>query len=223
MDRPNETFLGGKFKVLNNLCFAQFCANYRLDSSISYEEMLNDNQPIVLNDSVIEENHDCSLLPKIVPLMSSKQTLKCRKVRKVLRCYTPNKHKYPEKYAHHMLMLYYPFRDEEHDLKLNGLFSDRLSDPIVLEIVNRNKEIFEPNSELVDAALRMYREDMILNHDSHAQQENEEVVELIDSTIDNHDNGNDFQEDFTETDLPLYNDTCVAEQGRDQGNINSLT
>jgi len=193
--RPNETFLSGKFKILNDLCFAQFCANYQLDNSVNYDEILNDNQPIVLNDLLIEENHENGTLPKVVPLMSSKQTLKCRKVKKVLRSYTPNKNKYPEKYAHHLLMLYYPFRNEEIDLKQNSLFLDKLSDPIVLTIVNKNKEIFEPSAELVDAALRTYREDIILNLDSNAQQENEEVLELIDSNINCQDAENEFSDD----------------------------
>ena len=47
--------------------------------------------------------------------MSSKNILRCRKARKVLRYYTPNKTKFPEKYAHHLLMLFLPFRNEETD------------------------------------------------------------------------------------------------------------
>ena len=88
--------------------------------------------------------------------MTYEESLKCRKVKKVLRYYTPNKDKHPEKYAHHLLMLFFPFRDEERDLKVNDSYSLKLSDPTVLEIVNMNKLIFEPNTELVELALQTY-------------------------------------------------------------------
>ena len=102
IDRPHRRFLNGKFGVIDDLCYAQFCSNYELDKKIDYEELVNDNQPNVLTDSVVEENHDESTLPKKIPLMSCKESMRCRKVRKVLRTYTPNRHLYPEKYAHHL-------------------------------------------------------------------------------------------------------------------------
>ena len=54
--------------------------------------------------------HVC--FPVSLPLMSSKEKLKCRKIRSVLRYHVPNKHKFPEKYSHHLLFMYYPFRSE---------------------------------------------------------------------------------------------------------------
>ena len=65
-------------------------------------------RPIILTDETMEEN-DTHTFPPIVPLMSSKQKVKCRKIRAVLRYHVPNRHKYPEKYAHHLLFMYYPF------------------------------------------------------------------------------------------------------------------
>ena len=156
VDRPNKTFLRGKFAVCDELCYVQFCAFYRLDSKVNYDELINDCQSIVLSDLIIEENHEDSVLPKLIPLMTHEESLKCRKVKKVLRYYTPNKDKHPEKYAHHLLMLFFPFRDEERDLKVNDSYSLKLSDPTVLEIVNMNKLIFEPNTELVELALQTY-------------------------------------------------------------------
>ena len=67
--------------------------------------MVNDNQPEIVNNNVVEQNHEDNTLPKKIPLMSSKECLRCRKVKKVLRYYKPNRNLYPEKYAHHLLML----------------------------------------------------------------------------------------------------------------------
>ena len=36
-----------------------------------------------------------------------------RKVEFVSRYHVPNKNKYPEAYAHHLLFMFYPFRGEE--------------------------------------------------------------------------------------------------------------
>ena len=134
-----------------------FLPHYRLDTNSDYDALVNDNQPTVLTDSAIEENHNECSLPKSVPLMSSKETMKCRKVRKVLRYYTPNRHKCPEKYAHHLLMLYYPFRNEGTDLATSKSFSLKLNEQSVIDVVNRNRAIFEPDSELLELALRNYR------------------------------------------------------------------
>ena len=108
--------------------------------------------------------------------MINKESLKCRKVQKGLRYFTPKKHKYPEKYAHHLLLLFYPFRDEEFDLKVDGSYSTKLLEPLVMDVVNKNKLIFERSAELVENALKTYREDLALNFDAYAQQENEHVI-----------------------------------------------
>ena len=98
--------------------------------------------------------------------------------------YTPNRNLHPEKYAHHLLMLFFPFRKEEEDLKLDNSYMNKLSDPIVLQKVNQNKRVFfEPNSELVELALRNYRSDLLLNQNAYAQQENEEVMDLLNDEI----------------------------------------
>ena len=45
--------------------------------------------------------------------MISRETMRCRKVRQILRDHVPNKLLAPEKLAHHVLFLLYPFRDEK--------------------------------------------------------------------------------------------------------------
>ena len=121
------------------MCYATFCANYTLDTRnpINLE---NDWQPTVLDDSVSGINHqEPQTLPKVMPLMNSKEKLKLRKVPKVLRYYTPNKNKHPEKFAHHMLMLFYPFRSEETDLQVDGSYAVKLNMDEANTIVNENK------------------------------------------------------------------------------------
>lgn len=67
------------------------------------DEEENDCRP-----EIIEEEPDDgeSHLPCSVPLMSSKEYL-------VLRYHVPSKLKKPEAYAHHLLFMFYPFRNED--------------------------------------------------------------------------------------------------------------
>lgn len=34
IDRPNQNFKNGRFEVINDLCYAQFCSNYELDKKL---------------------------------------------------------------------------------------------------------------------------------------------------------------------------------------------
>ena len=93
LERPDSKFKNGKFSMFEGMCYAKFCASYELDIKKNNEEE-SDWQPKILN----ETNHSSTHLPKNVPLMGvTKEKLRCRKVQKVLRYYTPNKHKFPEK------------------------------------------------------------------------------------------------------------------------------
>ena len=58
MDRPNESFKNGKYKAVNNMCYAEFLAYYYLDVKFNKcnEDGDNDNQPNVLNDELMESN-----------------------------------------------------------------------------------------------------------------------------------------------------------------------
>ena len=56
-----------------------------------YVDRPDNNQPEELTDNLLEDND--LKYPKIVPLMSSKKNLHCRKVPFVLRYHVPNKHK----------------------------------------------------------------------------------------------------------------------------------
>ena len=76
--------------------------------------------------------------------MSSKDKLKCRKLKAVLRYDVPNCNKYPENYAHHLLFMYYAFRNEQ-DLRADnsGMNTEKLNEAGILDIINANKQVFE--------------------------------------------------------------------------------
>ena len=98
----------------------------------------NDAQPNVLTDEVIHTQHsilqNISLPPQITSLMNTKGKMKCRKVKAVIRYHTPNKTKEPERYFHHLLMLYYPWRKESDLIAADQSY--------VQEVVELNKSVF---------------------------------------------------------------------------------
>ena len=164
--RPQDT-------VLNQLCYASFVKNYQLLP----KQMENDSQPNELSDEVIEENHsltDSNSYPKNITL-STGEKLRCRKVEFVLRYHVPNRHKDPEAYAHHLLFMFYPFRNEE-ELKVgeSNSYCAKLQQAGVTDVINQNKSRVEPFGELVDEAFLNFRSDLP-SWDPFMQQENDGV------------------------------------------------
>ena len=101
---------------VNNLCLAEFASYYYKDYRKECQETA-DAQPQVLTDNFIEsqytstsENQE-SLLPDQIKLIDTNEIMKRRKVKAVIRYHTPNKRKEPEKFFHHLLMLYHIWRD----------------------------------------------------------------------------------------------------------------
>ena len=76
--------------------------------------MESDCQPIHLDDDLMKSNHAKCSYPTMIPLMSSKEKLKCRNVKVVLQYNQPIPNRDLEKFAHHMLLSFYPFRIEEY-------------------------------------------------------------------------------------------------------------
>ena len=74
--------------------------------------------------------------------------------------------------------MFYPFRTEI-ELSLSNSYMNKLYEPGVIDIVNTNKQKFQPYAELVDTAMQNFLNDLIHNQDSFAQQENDEVDELV--------------------------------------------
>ena len=89
------------------MCYAEFLAFYVLETK---PKDLNDSQPRVLVDDDIESPLS---YPKLILLMRSKDKMRCRWVKNLLRYHTPNANLNPEEHAHHLLMLFHPFRNEQ--------------------------------------------------------------------------------------------------------------
>ena len=77
-----------------------------------------------------------------------------RRNQKLILCYyKPNRQLYPEKFAYHVLLLFYPFINESDLFSKDETYSSKLLEPVVSATVNQNRQIFEPNSELIDSLL----------------------------------------------------------------------
>ena len=83
----------------------------------------------------------------------------------------------------------------------SGTYCEKLQEPGVIDIINKNKQVFEPYGNLVESALLNLRTNLASNQDSYANQENDEVEELLETV-------NALAEDPTEDDVVL-DDTCV--------------
>ena len=154
----------------------------------------------------METNHeDCQFI-NIIPLMSSEEKLECRKVRTILRYYVPNVNKHAEQYAHHLLFSLYPFRNEEY-LKSPpyiGTYLAKLQEPGVLDTINRNRQIMEPFSSLVNEALLNLSEGVSTSNDGFSQQENDEVEEELQNTAnDPLDDDSDICHSQDNSDVPV--------------------
>ena len=79
--------------------------------------------------------------------------MRCRKVRRILRYHVSNEVLCPEKPAHHVLLLFYPFRDERELLSgFPPMYQNKLQEQGVQDVVNINRVKFEPHDDLVDRA-----------------------------------------------------------------------
>ena len=99
------------------------------------------------------------------------------KVRTVLQYHVPNKLLSPEKFAHHVLLLFYPFRDEKELLSgFPPLYQNKLQEQGVRDVVNTKKIKFvEPHGDFVDQAYSEFNETLINNQDPQSQTENDET------------------------------------------------
>ena len=140
---------------VNNLCLAKFAAYYYKVSiyDSEYEDPANDNQPQVLTDDVAENlDEEDTSLPEKINLISSKEVIKKRKVRAIVRFHKFSETKEPEKCAHHSLTLYFPWRKESDCLGNDGPYSSKLGDQFVKETVARHRLFLEPYCEEVETA-----------------------------------------------------------------------
>ena len=89
---------GGKYSLLNFFCYAEFLRFYYQAPNAKFKE--NDYQPEELVDELMEDIHNIDhIYPKVIPLMSSKEKLKCRKILFALQFYVPNHQTQPGEYS----------------------------------------------------------------------------------------------------------------------------
>ena len=84
IDRPHLTFSSGKYSLVDCFCYSEFLSHYvllpkKLDLEGNYCQ-----PPDILQDGVPEENYNSCRYPLTIPLISSKEKLKCRKTKLVL-------------------------------------------------------------------------------------------------------------------------------------------
>ena len=130
---------------LRNLYLAEFPTLYH--KRISYDD--NDFQSNSMPDPIDTNDSNLMELPKLIKLSTSTEMLYRHNRKIVLRYHKPNKEIHPEKYTHYLLTLVYPFTDKK-QLVINESYIYKLNEENVLEIINKNKQIFEPNSDLID-------------------------------------------------------------------------
>ena len=182
IDRPNLSFCGCKYSFSDSFCFAEFLRYYYLAPSKSKD---NDYQPEILVDDLIENNHASDIhYPSSIPIISANEKLKCRKVPYVFKYHVPNQHTHPEENTHHLLFMYFPFRNES-ELKLNNSYADKLNSSNVLELINLNRVKVEPYALPEENALERLSTNQNANIDSFGQQENDEINDTLNENLHN--------------------------------------
>ena len=91
--------------ALENLCLAEFSANYTIGVSDNIDEEPDDGDDDHTSETIILQN--------------GMGKMHRRRKEAIIRFHRPSLENEPEKYYRTMLMLYLPWRDEEIDLKGN--------------------------------------------------------------------------------------------------------
>ena len=135
-------------RIIENICLAEFVANYTYHKKKEDPEQ-NDTQPDDTEDFDIP-NTDNSNLPKYITLYN-KLELKKRTQPAIIRSHQFSQVKEPQNFYHARLLLYYPWRNEDTDLKNeNGKYIQKYFD--VKDILGPNLNKFEPHREEVQTA-----------------------------------------------------------------------
>ena len=122
--------------------------------------------------------------------------MKCRKVACVLQYLTPNKKRDYESYAHHLLLLVYPFRDES-DLRVGvpPSYTNKIANSGEIDITNTNRVLIELFSDVVDEALFQYGQTVMNKSEATEKIENEEMQNV---------SLNETFEQSTQNDIAIY-------------------
>ena len=75
------------------------------------------------------------------------------------------------------MLLFYTFINESDLFSKDGAYSSKLLEPVVSAIVNQNRQIYEPNNELIDSLLlEISKQDQEEHlHDELQEQDNQEI------------------------------------------------
>ena len=80
-------------------------------------------------------------------------------------------------HTRNVLLLFYPFINENDLFSKDGTYSSKFLEPVVSATVNQNRQIFEPNSELIDSLLleisKQRQEEHM--HDDRQEHDNQEI------------------------------------------------
>ena len=124
-------------------CFKQFLLSrifsilHKNKSSKTCEYQLDE-----FDDNLVRNDHenDHVLTPPKIRLMIAGETMQCRKVRHILRYHVSNKLLAAEEFAHHVLLLFFLFRDVKELLSgFPPLYQNKLRKQEVQALINMNK------------------------------------------------------------------------------------
>ncbi len=124
---------------LENLCLAEFVANYTTDRKDSGAE--ENDEP-----SILDEEH----LPQKITLQRDMGSMHKRRREAVIRFYKDKEH--GEEFYRNLLMLYKPWQNEDTDLRHDAM-SFQESYHLVEDTVEANRKKYTQNAEAVDQAM----------------------------------------------------------------------
>ena len=76
LDQPSKSFKDGAYKVIDQLCFAEFLFYYYIvKKHVGNSE--DDCQPVLLDDTIMKSIHAEINFPKVIPLTTFKEKLHC--------------------------------------------------------------------------------------------------------------------------------------------------
>ena len=110
INRPNKIFCHRSYQVLDSFSFAEFLHYY---TPVYYHDQQHEYQPNVLLDQLIKKNHEACVYRKTFKLMNYNVTMKCCKVKRVLRYHVLNKDMYPENLYTICYLCFTLFRSED--------------------------------------------------------------------------------------------------------------
>ena len=88
--------------------------------------------------------------------MKWNEEVNCRKARRVLKYHVQNEDRCPEKFAHHLLFMFYPFRSDDALSTEKLLTYQNTAWPSILNAVNKNRQKFEPYVDIDEGAVRIW-------------------------------------------------------------------